>query len=221
MFEDITKNKRPIPEKLTLYGFERQENFYRYSAGICGGEFELTLQIAPDGAIEMELIETETREPYVLYKTAASGAYVGKIRAAIEQILTDIVDKCFDSSLFKAEQTRRAIEFVRDQYQDELEFLWPKFPANGVWRRKDNRKWYGAILTVAGTKLGLDTDRILEIIDLRMKPDDAQDILSREHYYPGWHMNKKSWYTIVLNDTIKDEELKQRIRESYQLAKKK
>ncbi len=33
-------------------------------------------------------------------------------------------------------------------------------------------------------------------------------------------MNKKSWYTFVLNGSIPDEELKERIRESYKLAGK-
>ena len=38
-------------------------------------------------------------------------------------------------------------------YCDELEFLWQKFPDNAVWRRKDNKKWYGALLTVSKEKL--------------------------------------------------------------------
>lgn len=113
-----------------------------------------------------------------------------------------------------------AIEYVRKKYGDELEFLWTKFPENAVWRRKDNQKWYGAILTVTGNKIGLDTDEIVEIIDLRMKAENREAILSREHYYPGWHMNKKSWYTLVLDNCIADEEIKLRITESYELAKK-
>lgn len=87
-------------------------------------------------------------------------------------------------------------------------------------RRKDSRKWYAAILTVNGRKIGLNTDKIVEIIDLRMKADDRDNILSREHYYPGWHMNKKSWYTIVFDDCVADEEIKLRITESYELARK-
>lgn len=95
----------------------------------------------------------------------------------------------------------------------------PKSPDNAIWRRKDSQKWYGAILTVNGQKIGLNTDKIVEIVDLRMKAENRDQILSKEHYYPGWHMNKKSWYTIVFDDGITDEEIKRRITESYELAK--
>lgn len=113
------------------------------------------------------------------------------------------------------------IRYVRESFGDELEFLWTKFPDNAVWRRKDNRKWYGAVLTVVGRKIGLDTDKVVEIIDLRMDPSDVETVLSRAHYYPGWHMNKKNWYTVVLDGSIPDEELKERIMESYELAGRK
>jgi len=43
---------------------------------------------------------------------------------------------------------------------------------------------------------------------------------SRKNYYPGWHMNKKSWYTIVLNGSVPNDELRERITESYELAGK-
>ena len=33
-------------------------------------------------------------------------------------------------------------------------------------------------------------------------------------------MNKKSWYTVVLDESVPDEELQRRIQESYELAKK-
>ena len=220
VFEEITKRKKPIPERLISYGFKSKENYYEYSTDIRNGEFELIIQIRSDGGIETELIETETCEKYVLYKTNAVGAYVGEIRSAIEQKLLDIVDNCFETTIFKSVQTNTIIEFVRDYYSDELEFLWEKSPNNAIWRRSDNKKWYGIILTVEGNKVGLETEKPVEIIDLRMNPADAEAILSRENYHPGWHMNKKSWYTLVLDGSVSDDEIKERIKESYALAKK-
>ena len=86
--------------------------------------------------------------------------------------------------------------------------------------KERQRKWYGAILTVIGSKIGLDTDKTVEIIDLRMKAENRDVILSSELYYPGWHMNKKNWYTIILDGRIQTEEVCTRIDESYRLAKK-
>ncbi|MBS6397920.1 MAG: MmcQ/YjbR family DNA-binding protein [Clostridiales bacterium] len=221
MFEEITERKKPIPEKLISYGFENKGDHFRYITDICNGAFVLMVQISAGGEVGTDLIEKETGEAYILYKTSASGAYVGEIRAAIGQVLHRIVENCYEAAVFKMAQARMVIAFVRDLYGDEPEFLWKKTPDNAIWRRKDNRKWYGAILTVAGKKIGLQTDKRVEIIDLRMDPTEAEMILSRENYYPGWHMNKKSWYTIVLDGSVSDEELKDRIRESYKLAGRK
>ncbi|MCI8956334.1 MAG: hypothetical protein HFG29_05000 [Eubacterium sp.] len=220
MFDEIIRRKKPIPEKLVSYGFKCDGDYFQYYTEILNGTFVLTVQIGTDNTIKTNLIEKETGEEYILYKTNATGAYVGEVRTAIEQALCDIVQNCYETAIFKTAQAQMVIEFVREIYGDELEFLWTKFPDNAIWRRKDNKKWYGAILTVAGKKIGLESDKIEEIIDLRMNPADAQTVLSRDNYYPGWHMNKKSWYTLVLNGSIPDEELKKRIRESYKLAGK-
>ena len=220
MFEEIFKRKKCNIEKLSAYGFIRKDGKGIYETNIIDGAFRLYVFVTENGDVDTNLIEIENGEPYVLYKTNASGTFVGEIRAAVEATLIDIANACYDPSVFKTNQAQMAIEYVRKKYGDELEFLWTKFPDNAVWRRKDNQKWYGAILTVNGGKIGLNTDKIVEIIDLRMKSENRNDILSREHYYPGWHMNKKSWYTIVLDDCISDEEIKLRITESYELAKK-
>lgn len=109
--------------------------------------------MSENGDVDTNLIEVENSEPYVLYKTNASGTYVGEIRAAVEIVLMDIANTCYNLSIFKTNQAQKAIEYVHKKYDDELEFLWTKFPDNAVWRRKDNQKWYGAILTVNGKKV--------------------------------------------------------------------
>ncbi len=220
MFEDIFNRKKCNFKRISAYGFIIKDGKRIYETNIIDGTFKLFVLIAENGNVDTNLIEIENSEPYVLYKTNATGAYVGKVRSAVEAVLIDIANNCYDTSVFKTNQAQMAIEYVRKKYGDEPEFLWTKSPNNAVLRRKDSRKWYAAILTVSGRKIGLNTDKIVEIIDLRMKADDRDNILSREHYYPGWHMNKKSWYTLVLDDCVADEEIKLRIIESYELARK-
>lgn len=135
-------------------------------------------------------------------------------------MLTEITEACYEPAVFKTAQAQMLIDYVRNTYEDEMEFLWEKFPDNAVWRRKDNEKWYGAILTVQRNKLGIDSKEIAEIIDLRIQPEEMEAVLENKHYYPGWHMNKKHWYTIVLDDGVPDEEICRRLDESYRLAKK-
>ena len=134
--------------------------------------------------------------------------------------MQDIADKCYYTEVFKSRQAKVLIEYVRAKYVDELEFLWQKFPDNAVWRRKDNNKWYGAILTVSKAKLGLRSPEIAEIIDLRYPPEQMQELLGEDGYYPGWHMNKKHWFTVILDGSVSDERLFELVDISYGLAVK-
>ncbi|MCD8397211.1 MAG: MmcQ/YjbR family DNA-binding protein [Lachnospiraceae bacterium] len=220
MFEDIFKRRKSVPSKLLEYGFEQRDGKYQYKIGIMNGEFALLITIDADDNVDTFLYEKGTGEEYVLYKTNAAGTYIGEIRTAITDILQDISSKCYQPSVFKAPQTLRMIDYVSDAYGDELEFLWTKFPDNAVWRRKDTMKWYGAILTVQRSKLGLDSNKQVEIIDLRIASEQMAELLKRENFYPGWHMNKKSWYTVILDESVSDEELLSLIQDSYELAAK-
>lgn len=42
--------------------------------------------------------------------------------------------------------------FVKEKYNDDLEYLWDKFHENAVWRNKSNSKWYGALLVISKRK---------------------------------------------------------------------
>lgn len=53
--------------------------------------------------------------------------------------------------------------------------MWKKFPDNTVVRRKDNKKWYAAILTVSRRKLGFDSNEMVEILDLKMTSEDIEN----------------------------------------------
>lgn len=124
------------------------------------------------------------------------------------------------NSIWKNDFTKKVISYVRQTYGDELEFLWPKFPNNAIWRRKDSGKWYAALLVVSKKKLGVDSDDIVEIIDLRMDPEMLTFLLDNKKYYPGYHMNKRHWCTIILDGSVSLEEIYARIDESFVLARK-
>ena len=219
MFEDIFLRKKAVPEKLDAYGFRKIRNCRKYGTGVLNGEFRLEITIGKNSVPDTKLTEIATGEEYVLYKTDAAGTFVGEVRTAVTNILQDISDCCYETAVFKAEQSVALIAYVREKYGDELEFLWDKFPDNAVWRRKDNKKWYGALLSVSRRKLGIPSDEIVEIVDLRIAPEEMENLIDNTRFFPGWHMNKKHWYTIILDGTVSVDEICRRVDESYLLAK--
>ena len=219
MFEDIFKHKKIIFEKLEAYGFKKIQDAYRYDAKILNGEFLLEITVTKDPTPCTKLIESVTGEEYILYKTDAVGAYVSAVRGAVVAVLQDIADRCYESAVFKEEQSAQVIAYIREKYGDELEYLWDKFPDSAIWRRKDSGKWYGVMLTVSGNKLNIPSDEVVEIIDLRCQPELLQNLIDNKSYYPGWHMNKRHWYTIILDGSVPLQLICHKIDESYLLAK--
>lgn len=220
MFDELFRRKTVDIQKAVLFGFVQSNGNYIYTTDILDGSFLLQVIITHDGQIDTKLTEKATDDEYVLYKTNATGAFIGDVRKAIETILIQIADKCYNAEIFKSTQAKEIICYVREKYGDELEFLWEKFPDNAIWRRKDNEKWYGILLTVKASKLALDGDTMNEILDLRIKAEDIETTVDNQRFFMGYHMNKKHWYTLLLNGAIPTEEIFRRIDESYLLAKK-
>ncbi|WP_071998311.1 MULTISPECIES: MmcQ/YjbR family DNA-binding protein [unclassified Serratia (in: enterobacteria)] len=109
---------------------------------------------------------------------------------------------------------------MRDTYHDELEFLWQRSPNSAILRRQDTQKWYAAMLVLAKSKLGLADEGVIDIINLRISPEEMDSIIDHQTFFPGYHMNKKHWYTICLDGSLPVAEIYQRIDASYQLARK-
>ncbi|WP_228397920.1 hypothetical protein [Limnobaculum xujianqingii] len=146
---DIFGRRKVDIQKLLAYGFNQHDSRYVYLTDLIEGQFEMTVVVSSQGVVSTTVIDTSTGEDYVLHHVVATtGAFVGKLREEYERILTDIAKVCFIPDVFKSPVTRQVIQFIRDKYHDELEFLWPRTPDNAIFRRQDNAKWYGAILTI-------------------------------------------------------------------------
>lgn len=215
----IFKNRKVILTKLEDFGFKKSKTQYKMTKTLSTSGFEMTVSIDKSGKVSAVVSDPDTGE-YTLHLTDSAGSFVGEIREEYERTLSEIAEACFEPDVFKEEQTKRLIEYVRGKYGCELEFLWEKFDDNAVWRRGDTNKWFAAVLTVSRRKLGLDSDEATEIIDLRLPPEEMASLVDGKRYFGGWHMNKKHWYTIVLDGSVEFEELCHRIDVSYSLAVK-
>lgn len=217
----ILSRKKLIADKLLSFGFRKSDGSYVYVTDLIDGQFEMTVTVTDDGTLNTSVVDKISEEEYVLHLTdEAAGAFVGRVREEYEAVLDAVVAACCEEDVFKSAYAKRLIGYVRNTYGDEPEYLWEKFPDNAIWRRKDNRKWYAALLTVSRRKLGQNSDEVVEIIDLRMKPDDVTVKVDHKRYFPGWHMNKKNWITIILDGSVGFEEICRRLDESYIIAKK-
>lgn len=215
------KRKRLNIARLIPFGFVEQEGQYVWSTPVADGQFRMIVTVTKTGGIKTGLLDSDSGEEYVLHRDPhARGAFVGKVRMEYGRILDRIAEKCFDPDVFRSDEAHEVIRYVREKYGDEPEFLWQRFPDNAIFRRKDTGKWYAALLVLSKRKLGLASDDSVDILDLRVKTEDIETLLDNEKFFPGYHMNKKHWFTVCLDGSVPMEEICRRIDESYLLAKK-
>ena len=217
----LFKNRKVKIDQLFSFGFSENESGYTYSTDLIDGQFKIIVTVTKQGIVSAEVIDSFFKDIYILHRLPnAKGEFVGNVREQYENLLSTIADTCFELDVFKSENARQVIQYVREKYQDELQFLWKRFSNNAVFRRKDNAKWYAALLIVPKRKLGLDEEGEVDIIDLRIKPENIDALVDGKSYFPGYHMNKRHWFTICLDGSVPTEEIFCRIDESFALAVK-
>jgi predicted DNA-binding protein (MmcQ/YjbR family) len=217
----LFKSRKIKIGQLLPFGFSESGNVYTYSTNLLDGQFEMRVTVTKKGKVSAGVIDSVSKEHYVLHRVPdAQGAFVGKVREEYEGVLARIAAACFEPDVFKSEGAKNVIQYVREKYQDELQFLWQRFPNNAIFRRQDNEKWYAALLVLQKSKLGLDEEGLVDIIDLRIRPEELDDLVDGKKYFPGYHMNKKHWFTMCLDGSIPIEEIFRRIDESFALATK-
>ena len=215
------KNKKINNIKLLNYGFIKKDHSYIYKTKIYNNKFETIINISKNQPTAA-LIDLENNEEYILVDIkGVSGNFVNRIKEEYENIIKDIIDKCMEPDIFKSLQANEIIKYVKEKYNDELEYLWKKFPNNAIWRNKKNNKWYGALLVVKENKLGIKSDKFVEIIDLRFQKENIHKIIDNNRFYPGYHMNKNNWISIKLDNSVETKKIFELIDNSYNLSLKK
>ena len=218
--KDFIKDKKIDLKKLEEFGFKLINKSYYYHTSLLKNQFKMSVKINIDNSIFTEIIDTETNEPYILHllEMKRSG-YSEKVYKAYSEVLEKIQKECFEDEIFKANYTKEIVAYVKNKYGDELEFLWEKSPKNAVVRRKSSNKWYAVILTIPKRKIGLESDEVIEVINLHNIPKEIEKLIDYKRYFPAYHMNKKHWCTICLDGTIELKEIYKKIDISYELAK--
>ena len=218
--KNFIKDKKIDLKKLEEFGFKLINKSYYYHTSLLKNQFKMTIKISLDNSIFTEIIDVETNEAYVLHllEIKRSG-YSEKVYKEYSEVLEKIKKECFEDEIFKANYAKEIINYIKNKYGDELEFLWEKSPKNAVVRRKSSNKWYAVILTISKRKLNLDSDEIIEVINIHNSPEEIKKLVDYKKYFPAYHMNKKHWCTICLDGTVELKEIYKLIDISYELAK--
>ena len=218
MFE-IFKSYQFNQEKARAYGFVKNGEVWTNSCQILEGDFVMVLSITADN-VNFQVFDQETGDLYPqVHMESMRGSFVGSVREACLEILYQIRKACFEVQDFICPQTKRIMTQVQEKYGNQLEYLWERSPDTAVLRHEGNKKWYAVLMRIPWDRLEKGREGLVEAVNL--KHDQVVDLLSQKGIYPAFHMNKRYWISVALDNTLSDEEVLELIERSWNLTIKK
>ena len=215
------KHYRPDFVRLEAFGFRKSGEEYLWSSPFLDGAFLAELTIHEDGNVSGRVLDADTEEEYLPIRNRMQfGGFVGAVRDAYDDLLAEVADGAFRPVDFVLEQSNRIAGLIREVYGDAPEFPWEKYPGNAIFRHQQNEKWYAALLTVDKGKLEGTRESLgeVEVLNLKMPTEEIPELTKRPGIYTAWHMNKKHWISVILDDTLEDQPVMELVARSHSLT---
>ena len=112
-------------------------------------------------------------------------------------------------------QRERITQYIQDTYGSQAEYLWADSPGNAIFRHPASKKWYAALMRVLPEKLGLAGEEALDVMDIRCSTILIGSLLSTKGFLPAYHMNKNHWISVVLDNSVPDDQITPLLELSY------
>ncbi|MEH2939444.1 MmcQ/YjbR family DNA-binding protein [Lawsonibacter sp. JLR.KK007] len=112
-------------------------------------------------------------------------------------------------------QRERIMRYMQDTYGTEAEYLWADSPDSAVFRHPASRKWYAIIMGVLPERLGLSGEQVLYVMNVKCSTIMIGSLLSTKGFLPAYHMNKNHWISIVLDNSVPDDQITPLLELSY------
>ena len=116
---------------------------------------------------------------------------------------------------------RESLEiYIEETYGACAEYLWQRYPNYAVYRHRGNRKWFAVMMDLPRSRLGLDGEGTVHVVNLKCDPVLTGMMLKEKGIFPGYHMNKAHWITVSL-DAVDSDKIKSLLQMSFLLTDKK
>ena len=99
---------------------------------------------------------------------------------------------------------QQLFEYCLDTYSTSPDYPFDEDFETAVLRHSDNRKWYAIVMRVSRSKFGLDSDEIIDVVNLKLPTEMFGSFGAADGVYPAYHMNKLHWISVLLPDAPDD-----------------
>ena len=212
--ENIFKRAEINENALAQYGFRQSKGIWTLERPFMNGDFKAVISIDSAGRVSGIVYEIATEDEYLPLRVESMDGFATEVRNAYIEILKDIKKKCCHENVFIFPQANRLANETYHKYGDKPVFPWDDF-SGGVFKNPANGKWYAIVMAINVQKVDKKLAGEVEVVNIKLDPDKIKELHQEQGFYPAYHMNKKNWISILLNDTVPDKVLFDLLDESH------
>lgn len=202
---EVFKRYKISTDKLISYGFKLDNGIYKYSKFFLSGSFRADIEIDNNLNITGKVIERALDEEYTNFRVESiSGDFANSVKENYIAILNDIANICFDRQNFILAQTNRISKKICEKYSVKAEYLWDAYPNFAVYRNIRSKKWFSIIMNVDKGKIVKGQSGEIEVINVKLD-EKVPEYIKVDGIYSAYHLSKKNWISIILDDTLDDD----------------
>ena len=220
--DKVFRRRRFVPALMKEYGFSEAENGFTYESDFMNGSFRAVISVDGVQKVSARVIDVINDEEYFQMRMESfSGPFVSLVRSEYEKLLSDVAQHCCREVLFASDQANRIADLILDTWGVVPDFPWDESPhqTSGVFRHGENSKWFGLIMNIRrGALLKNGDESPVDVMNLKIRPEDGERVRSLPGVYPAYHMNHSSWISVVLDDLLPDAGVMELVRESFRLT---
>ncbi len=202
-------------DRLINFGFQFEENILFFRKNILNDTFRIEIKLI-NKYFEVEVYDLDFNEVYSLFSVdSANGEIVTAIREEVKDVLEKIL--CLESIIYED-----VLRYVKERYNSTTVKPFKTNPDIKALVTAKN-KWYALFLDVEYNKLQKDSlvDSKVKIVNLKHLSSEISTVIDNRNIFPSYHMNKNHWISVVLDNNIDIEYVKELIELSYNLVNNK
>ena len=96
------------------------------------------------------------------------------------------------------------LEYCLNTYGTSPDYPFDDWMESAVFRHSDNRKWFALTIQVSRRKFGIDSDEVIDVVNLKLPTEMFGSFGAADGVYPAYHMNKLHWISVLLPDAPED-----------------
>lgn len=110
------------------------------------------------------------------------------------------------------------LDYCHNKFGTSPDYPFDEDLETAVLRHADNRKWFALLMKVSRRKFGFDSDKTVDVVNLKLPFEMFGSFGKADGVYPAYHMNKLHWISVLLSDAT-DETIAFLTGVSYEAAK--